>query len=287
MPLHLLPLQHRRLAPRAGPDEGDELGKLDVVGLLVPLREAPHRRWHEVAVHRGQLYAAGHLVARGQHALGAKGLYALVVPVGRIPAGVGHGDEPAGVLCQHGHRVKIVHLLDLVTVAMAHRGDGLGRLPAGEPVLHVKVVDKHVLEDAPAGAEVFHGRHRIVAAARLDNLQVPDGALVKLLLHLSEVAVAPPLVAAYKRQLRLRGQVHGLLHLRDLMGDGLLREDSLPCLQRRHDEWEVRVRGGGDDDDLHLGVRQRLLDAPRPPATMVLCYVLRLPHIDVHNPLDL
>mmetsp|Transcript_108435 Transcript_108435/g.302396 ORF Transcript_108435/g.302396 Transcript_108435/m.302396 type:complete len:205 (-) Transcript_108435:80-694(-) len=153
---------------------------------------------------------------------------------------------------------------------MTNSKNGLRGLPTREPVLHVEVVNQHVLEDATACAQVLQGRQRVVPAARLHDLQLPNNACVELALQGGKVPVASALVATDEGQVVLQRQVDCLLHLAGGVGDGLLGEDGLLCLERLDDEGEVRVRRRGDDDDVHRRVRERLLEGRGPPAVHAL-----------------
>mmetsp|Transcript_81705 Transcript_81705/g.170994 ORF Transcript_81705/g.170994 Transcript_81705/m.170994 type:complete len:210 (-) Transcript_81705:667-1296(-) len=138
---HGLLLQFVRFAVAARLDQSHKLGKLDSVGVLVALREAPLGRRHQMPVNCRKLHMGSHLILRREHALRSKNLDALVVAIGRISAGVGHSHDPALVLGQNCDGVQILQLGDLGVVAMTHGCDGLRHLSSGQPLLHVEVVD--------------------------------------------------------------------------------------------------------------------------------------------------
>ena len=79
-----------------------------LLGLGVPLREAPRGGGREVAVAGRELHGARQLVLGAYHAPLAEGLDALVVAVGGVAARVDHREQPARVLEHHGTRVDVL-----------------------------------------------------------------------------------------------------------------------------------------------------------------------------------
>mmetsp|Transcript_80898 Transcript_80898/g.204489 ORF Transcript_80898/g.204489 Transcript_80898/m.204489 type:complete len:546 (+) Transcript_80898:859-2496(+) len=284
VPQHLLLLRLVRLALRACLDQVQELRELDPVRLPVAFGEAPLRWRHQVPVGVCELDGACHLVLRREHTPRTKGLHALVVAIGCIAARVSHREESTGILGDNRHGVEVAHLLDLCIVAVANRQNGLWCLTSGEPILHVKVVDQHVLEDAAACSEILQRWQRVVAAAGLHHLQLPDGPLVQLALQCNEVPVTTALVTTHKRQVVLQGQVHGLLHFAHRVRDWLLRKDGLLRSQRLDNEGEVRVCRGGNDDDVHGRVREGILQRSGPLAAHVCSDSRGAGLIDIDHP---
>mmetsp|Transcript_119963 Transcript_119963/g.208346 ORF Transcript_119963/g.208346 Transcript_119963/m.208346 type:complete len:226 (+) Transcript_119963:226-903(+) len=221
--LHLLQLVGFTLCARC--QQRNKFCKLDHVCVLVSLREAPLCRRHQMSNPGCQLYRVSLLILNGEHTLVPKDLHTLVIAVGGISATIDESHHSISIVCHDSHTIHIIHILDLRVVGMTVGHDTVRSCPLQNPVLDVKVMDQHILEDPTTCFEIWNGWQWIVAATRFDHLHPAHVSIFHLLLQGSEVAISPPLITAHKWKFFILGIIHCSLHFCHRMRYWLLSKD--------------------------------------------------------------
>eukprot|EP00038_Savillea_parva_P003355 m.124353 g.124353 ORF g.124353 m.124353 type:complete len:308 (+) comp11151_c1_seq1:82-1005(+) len=169
------------------------------------------------------------VLCRG-HALLAKHLHALVVPVRCRARAVNGRHQPGRKLERHHDRVHVIESLNVGVVAVAHRIH-LNRHLVRQKVNHIDIVGDHVVEDAATDCKVRERRCWIVTGTHLDHTDTANGSFFDLSCEFSEVAVDTTLVSHNKRNFLLNRHVNNLVELFRLVRDRLLSKDGLSCLE--------------------------------------------------------
>ncbi len=115
-------------------------------------------------------------------------------------------------------------------------------------------MDHHVEEDASADGDVGRRWGSRVTAGDLDDVHIPDLALLDQVAHPLEVVVEAAVEAQLQLHLLLFRHLDRLQSLCDREVDGLFTEDVLARSGRGHGVVGVGIGGGADEDRIDGGI---------------------------------